>query len=106
MRFLQLHLGIAAVLMLTAFLLGHSEGSAALTALLGMLIGTIGFAAAGMPVFRLLNAPLAVFLFCVAVFSTDSSMLARGANALIAALVLALSVIPGRAWGGTPQPNP
>ncbi len=106
MRFMQIHLGIAAVLMMTAFLFGHSEGSAALTALLGMLIGTIGFAAAGLPVFRLLNAPLAVFLFCLALFSTDSSGLARVANALVAALVLALSVIPGRAWGTTAQPNP
>lgn len=106
MRFMTWHLAIASWLMLTAFALGHSEASAAMTALLGVLIGTFGFAAAGLPTFRLMNAPMALILFGLAVLSVDSSGIARINNAIVAAIVLAFSVIPGRAWGGTPQPNP
>ncbi len=106
MRFLTWHLAIGSWLMLSAFALGHSEGSAALTALLGVFIGTFGFAAAGMSSFRLLNAPMALILFVLAVFSVDSSGFARLNNAIMAAIVLGFSVIPGRAWGGAPQPNP
>ncbi len=106
MRFMTWHLGIATWLMFSAFALGHSEGSAALTALLGVLIGTFGFAAAGLSSFRLLNAPVALILFVLAVFSVDSSGIARLNNAIMAAIVLGFAAIPGRAWGGATQPTP
>lgn len=106
MRFLTWHLAIAGWLLMSAFALGHSEGSAALTALLGVLIGTFGFAAAGLSSFRLLNAPMAVVLLALAALSVESSGIARLNNAIMAALVMAFAVIPGRAWGDAHQQNP
>ncbi len=105
MRFFWIHLGMAAWLLLSAFVLGHAPGSAALTGLVAALVGTFSFAAISLPSVRMLNGVVAIFLAGVALFSTDSSGLARGSNALLALAILALSAVPGRAWGGATQPR-
>ncbi len=104
MRFFSVHLVISAWLLLGAFVLGHAPGSAALTGLVAVLIGTFAFAAISWPPIRFVNAPLAFFLACVALFSTDSSAIARMNDAFLAFLIFAFSVVPGRAWGEIPQP--
>ncbi len=105
MRFFKAHIVISAWLLLSAFVLGHTPGAAALTGLVAVLVGTFAFAAISWPPMRFLNAPVALFLACVGLFATESSAIARMSDAFVAALVFAFSVVPGRAWGNIPQPN-
>ena len=103
MRFFTAHLVIAGWLLLAAFVLGHAPGAGALAGLVSVLVATIAFAAISWPPIRFINAPLALFLAGVALFSTDSSAIARMNDAFLSALIFALSVVPGRAWGETRQ---
>ncbi len=103
MRFLGWHLALSAWLLLSAFALGHSSDSIALTALFAVLFGTFAFAAKGVPTVRFVNALLAIALAWAALLMTDSSAIARANNVLVAALVFALSVAPSRAWGTEPH---
>jgi hypothetical protein len=105
MRFFSAHMVIAAWLLISAFVLGHTPGSGAMAGLVAVLIGTFAFAAISWPPVRLLNAPVALTLACVALFATDSSAVARLSDAFVAALVFAFSVVPGRAWGTAQQPQ-
>lgn len=105
MRFMSWHLLLSAWLLVSAFALGHSEGSAALTGLVAVLVATFAFAAAGLPPVRFANTLMGVLLGCVALFSIESSALARLNNAVFGALIFVLSVVPGRAWGTIAQPE-
>ena len=105
MRFLTWHMALTAWFLISAFLLGYSPGAAAFTGLMGVLIGTCAFAAAGLPPVRFGNSALAVILALAALLDGDSSGLARANSAILAAVVFALSAIPGRAWGKTAQPE-
>lgn len=105
MRFFTAHLVIAAWLLVGAFVLGHTPGAGAITGLVAVLIGTFAFAAISWPPIRFVNAPIAFFLACVALFATESSAIARLNDAFLAALIFFFAVVPGRAWGGVPQPR-
>lgn len=97
MRFIAWNLAIAAWLLLSAFALPHSAASAALTGLSAVLIGTFALASAGVPGLRFVNAVIAFFaLGWAALLLPDMGGLARVHNALLAAVVCALSLIPGR----------
>ena len=105
MRFFKAHLVIAAWLLLGAFVLGHTPGAGALAGLSAVLVGTFAFAAISWPPIRLLNAPVAFFLACVALFSVESTPVARMNDAFLAAVLFFFAVVPGRAWGAVPQPK-
>jgi hypothetical protein len=109
MRFIAWNLAVAAWLLLTAFALPHSAASAALTGLSAVLIGTFALASAGVPGLRFVNALLAFFaLGWAALLLPDMGGLARVHNALVAAVVCALSLIPGRATfasAAAPEPD-
>ncbi len=105
MRFFTAHLILAGWLLLGAFILGHTPGAGALTGLVAVLVGTFAFAAISWPPIRFVNAPVAFFLACVALFSVESSAIARMTDAFIAAVVFFFAVIPGRAWGSVAQPQ-
>jgi hypothetical protein len=97
MRFIYWNLAIAAWLLLSAFALPHSPGSAALTGLVAVLVGTFAVASPGLPGLRFVNALLAFFaLGWTALLMPDMGGIARIHNALVAAAVCALSLIPGR----------
>jgi hypothetical protein len=97
MRFIAWNLAVAAWLLLSAFALPHSPGSAALTGLTAVLVGTFAVASPGLPGLRFVNALLAFFaLGWAALLMPDMGGIARVHNALLAAVVCALSLIPGR----------
>ena len=89
---------MAALLLLPA---GVRRDGLAFTALLAVFIGTIGFAAPGLPGLRFANTVLAVVLAVSALLIGDLSWLARINSLAVALVVFALSVIPGRSWGQT-----
>jgi hypothetical protein len=98
MRFIAWNLAVAAWLLISAFVLDHSPGSAALTGLTAVLVGTFAVASPGLPGLRFLNALLAFFaLGWAALLLPEMGGLARVHNALAGAVVCALSLIPGRA---------
>ena len=96
MRFIAWNLAIAGWLLFSALALPHSEDSAALTGLLAVLIGTFAVASPGLPGLRFVNALLAFVLGWAALLMPEVGALARVNNAVVAAAVFALSVIPGR----------
>ena len=96
MRFIAWNLAIAAWLLFSALALPHTEDSAALSGLLAVLIGTFAVASPGLPGLRFVNVGLALVLGWAALLLPDVGALARANDALIAAAVFALSVIPGR----------
>jgi hypothetical protein len=97
MRFIAWNLAVSAWLLLSAFILPHSPASAALTGLTAVLIGTFALASPGLPGVRFVNAALAFFaLGWAALLLPDMDGIARVHNALAAAAVCALSLIPGR----------
>lgn len=103
MRFIAWNLALASWLLISAFLLGHSPGSAALTGLIAVLVGTFALGSPGLRGLRFANAGLALVLAWAALLATEASGLARANNALVAALVFGLSVVPGRS--AEPQPK-
>lgn len=108
MRFISWNLGLASWLLLSAFLLGHTPGSGALTGLLAVLIGTFALASPGLPGLRFVNAAFALVLAWAALLMPELSWLARANNGLVAALVFVLAVVPGRsttAAAAEPQPK-
>jgi hypothetical protein len=96
MRFITWNLALAAWLLFSAFALGHAPGSAALTGLIAVLVATFALGSPGLRGLRFANTLLALILGWAALLSTDTSMLARVNNALVAAAIFALSVVPGR----------
>ena len=112
MRYIGWNLALAAWLLISAFALGHSMESGAATGLLAVLIGCFGIAGAGLPGLRVANAALAILLAWAALLMPDVSAIGRLNNGIVAALVFALSVVPGRAArpaparAATPEPAP
>jgi hypothetical protein len=99
MRFIAWHMGLAGWLLFSSFLLPYGENGLAFTALLAVLIGTIGLAAPGLPGLRFGNTALALVLVATALLIGDLGWLARINSMVVALVVFALSVIPGRSWG-------
>lgn len=98
MRFIAWNLAVAAWLLVSAFALPHSPASAALTGLTAVLVGTFALASPGLPGLRFVNAILAFFaLGWAALLMPEMDGVARVHNALAAAVVCALSLVPGRA---------
>jgi hypothetical protein len=100
MRFLAWNMALAGWLLFSAFALPHSPGSAALTGLLAVLIGTIALCSPGLKGLRFANAGLAVVLATAALLMPDVGWLARIHDLLMAATIFALSIIPGTSWSG------
>ena len=99
MRFIAWHMILAGWLLLSSFALPYGENGMAFTALLAVFIGTIGLAAPGLPGLRFVNTLLALILAATALMIADIDWLARINSLAVAAVVFALSVIPGRSWG-------
>jgi hypothetical protein len=101
MRFIAWNMALAGWLLFSAFLMGHSPESAAMTGLLAVFVGTVAIGSPGLPGLRFVNAILALVLAGAALFMPDNSWLARINDLILAALIFALAVIPGRSWGGS-----
>jgi hypothetical protein len=111
MRFIAWNLAVSAWLLISAFALPHSPGSAALTGLIAVLNGTFAVAAPGLPGLRLVNGLLAIALAIASLLMPDVGLLAQANGVLVAAIVLALASVPGRSTvpttsdgGAAPQP--
>jgi hypothetical protein len=109
MRFIAWNMALAGWLLLSAFALGHSPDSAALTGLMAVLIGTFALGSPGLRGLRFVNAALACVLFVAALMLPDVYWLARLNNLLVSAAVCAISLVPGRSTfaagaQGTPDP--
>jgi hypothetical protein len=99
MRFIAWHMALAGWLLFSSFAFPYGENGMAFTALLAVLIGTIGLAAPGLPGLRFGNTLLAMVLAATALRIADMEWLARLNSLAVALVVFALSVIPGRSWG-------
>jgi hypothetical protein len=110
MRYIAWNLALAAWMLISAFVFPHTLQSAALTWVTAVLIGVLALVSRGKPAVRLLTAVLALVLGSTSLFLEGMSGGARISNALVTAIVFALSSIPGRASGGegagSPDPNP
>ncbi len=102
MRYIGSNLALGAWLLIAAFALGHSEESAAVNGLIAVLIGTFSLASAERPGLRFANSAFALILAWAALLMPNVSGLARVNSAIVAAVVFALSVVPGRATGHAP----
>lgn len=99
MRFIAWHMAVAGWLLFSSFLLGYGENGLAFTALLAVLIGTVGFASPGLRGLRFVNTLLAVVLAITAFMIADLEWPARANSLAVALVIFALSVIPGRSSG-------
>jgi hypothetical protein len=99
MRFIAWHMALAGWLLFSSFALGYGQNGMAFTALLAVIIGTIGFAAPGLRGLRCVNTALAIVLAATALHISDLEWPARINSLIVALLVFALSVIPGRSSG-------
>jgi ABC-type antimicrobial peptide transport system permease subunit len=109
MRFIACNMALAGWLLLSAFSLGHSPDSAALTGLMAVLIGTFALASPGLRGLRFVNAVLACVLSVASLMLADVYWIARLNNMLVAAVVCGLSLVPGRSTyeaGATTTPDP
>ena len=99
MRFIAWHMALAGWLLFSSFALGYGQNGLAFTALLAVVIGTIGFASPGLRGLRFVNTVLAIVLAVTAFTITDMEWPARINSLVVALVIFALSVIPGRSWG-------
>ncbi|HEX9052157.1 MAG TPA: hypothetical protein VF841_16630, partial [Anaeromyxobacter sp.] len=97
MRYIGFNLALGAWLLVAAFALGHSEESAAVNGLIAVLVGTFSLASADHPALRFANSAFALALAWAALLMPNVSGVGRVNSAIVAALVFALSVVPGRA---------
>ncbi len=97
MRYIAWNLGLAAWLLISAFALGHTVESAAVTGLLAVLVGCFSLASPGLPGLRFANSAFALLLAWAALLMPDVTAFARANTALVAAIVFAFSVVPVRA---------
>ncbi len=102
MRYIGWNLGLGAYLLVSAFAFGHSQESAAANGLIAVLVGVFSLASAERPALRFANSGFALVLAWAALLMPDVSGAARVNSALVAAIVFALSVVPGRATGHAP----
>ncbi|HEY6099946.1 MAG TPA: hypothetical protein VIW03_10980 [Anaeromyxobacter sp.] len=96
MRFIAWNMALSAWLLVSAFALGHTPESAAVTGLLAVLIATFALASPGLPGLRFANSAFGLILGWSALLMPEVSFPARLSCAIVAALVFALSVVPGR----------
>ncbi len=106
MRYIAWNLALAAWLLISAFAFGHSEESAAVNGLIAVLIGTFSLASAERPGLRFANSAFALVLAWAALLMPNVSGAGRVNSAIVAAVVFALSVVPGRATGHAPASDP
>ncbi len=99
MRFTGWNVALAAWLLISAFALGHSVDSAALTGVGAVLVGTFSLAAAAVPALRFANSGFALVLAWAALLMPEVTLIARVNGAAVAAAAFALSVIPDRSAG-------
>jgi hypothetical protein len=99
MRYIAWNLALSAWLLISAFAFGHTAESAAANGLLAVLIGCIAVASPGRPGLRLANSGLAFILGWASLLMQDVSGIARINSAIVAAIVFALSIVPGRSTG-------
>jgi hypothetical protein len=102
MRFIAWNLALAAWLLISAFVFPHTAESAALTWVVAVVFGIFGIAAPGLPGLRFFTAVLAFVLGWASLLLEGVSWPARVNNALVAAAVFALCLVPGRATGPRP----
>lgn len=96
MRFLGWNLLFASWLLVSAFLFTHTAASLSLTVACALLVALFALASRGVPRLRMVLSAIAVVLGGAALLLPDVSGAARLSNGLTAALVFALSVVPGR----------
>jgi hypothetical protein len=99
MRFIAWHMALAGWLLFSSFALPYGPNGMAFTALLAVFIGTIGLASPGLRGLRFVNTVLATILAITALMMADIEWLARINSLVVALVVFALSVVPGRSWG-------
>jgi hypothetical protein len=99
MRFIAWHMALGGWLLFSSFALPYGENGMAFTALLAVFIGTVGLAAPGLPGLRFGNTVLAMILAATALLMSDMGWLARLNSLVVALVVFAISVVPGRSWG-------
>ncbi len=97
MRYIAWNLGLAAWLLISAFALGHTVESAAVTGLIAVLVGCFSLASPGLPGLRFANSAFALVLAWAALLMPEVTAIARANSAVVAAIVFALSVVPVRA---------
>ena len=102
MRFVTLNLILATWLLISAFALPQTPFSTAFTAISALVVAVAAFLAHGKPGVRFVISVVALLLAIGALFLTDVSGVARVSNALVGAVLFAVSLVrPGRA--ATPQ---
>jgi len=106
MRFIAWNLALAAWLLISAFLFPHTAESAALTWVVAVIFGVFGVASPGLPGLRFFTAVLAFVLGWASLLLEGVSGIARANNALVAAAVFALCLVPGRSMRPTADPAP
>src|SRR5512138_943251 len=101
MRFVTYNMALAAWLLVSAFAFGRAEESAAVAGLIAVLVGVFSLASPGVPGLRLANSAFALVLAWAALLMPQASGAARINDAIVAALVFGLSVVPGRSTGAS-----
>jgi len=102
MRFVTLNFVIATWLLVSAFALPQTPFSTAFTAISALVVAVAAYLAHARPGVRFVISVVAVLLGIGALFLTDVSGVARLSNALVGAVLFAVSLVrPGRA--ATPQ---
>jgi hypothetical protein len=97
MRFLILNLIFATWLLISAFALPQTPFSSAFTAIAALVVAVFAFVAYGKPAARFVISLVAVILGIGALLLTDAAGVARASNAIVGALLFALSLVrPGR----------
>jgi hypothetical protein len=104
MRFLTLNLIFATWLLISAFALPQTPFSTAFTAVAALVVAVFAFVAYGKPGARFVISVVAVILGIGALLLTDAGGVSRASNAIVGAVLFALSLVrPGRsAAEGTP----
>jgi len=106
-RFIFWNLLFATWLLVSAFVLPHTVFSQATTWVAALAVGAAAMLAVGRPAARFAITAIAVFLALVALLLPGMSTAAAVSNAVVAALLFALSVVrPGHAAGEAGPANP
>ncbi len=96
MRFMSWNLAFATWLLVSAFALPNTPFSQAVTWVAAVAVGALGIAAAGRPSVRFAISAIAVLLALAALLVPDLSTTAAVNDAVVAAILFALSVVqPG-----------
>ena len=108
MRFLILNLIFATWLLVSAFALPQTPFSTAFTAVAALIVAVFAFVAYGKPGARFVISVVAVILGIGALVLTDAGGVSRISNAIVGAILFALSLVrPGRSVAeGTPATSP